>query len=125
MDMDLHVAAPAVTGITGTSRTPGRQRSRVCVYRRRVATSAWQKLGSGAYERHWASFEDQFGFRPGTSADTWPAIREPTPSVTIDLSPIFVADRAQFASAEHAVNSLTLRALTWAFPATERFVVMD
>lgn len=36
--------------------------------------------------RYWDRFTDRFGFRPGITESTWPAIAEPTPSVTFDLT---------------------------------------
>ena len=90
-----------------------------------MSTPAWQELARDEYNRLWDNFEDRFGFNPGVAPETWPAIREPTPSVTIDLSPIFAADRPRFAAGQQAVNSLTLRALTWTFADTERFVALD
>ena len=37
----------------------------------------------------WSDFAEQFRFRAGTTPKNWPAIAEPEPSVTWDLSPIF------------------------------------
>src|SRR5665811_367018 len=49
---------------------------------------AWTELGRAGYDDAWARFEGRFGFRAGVTADAWPAIREPVPSLTFDLSVI-------------------------------------
>ncbi len=35
---------------------------------------------------YWDRFTDRFGFRPGLTEPDWPAIAEPTPSITFDLT---------------------------------------
>lgn len=40
----------------------------------------------------WADFAEQFHFRAGVTSKDWPAIAEPVPSVTWDLSPVFSGD---------------------------------
>jgi hypothetical protein len=59
-------------------------------------------------EAHWRRFADTYGFRAGTTAKDWPAIREPVPSVTYDLGP-FSEERAT--AVEHLVAAV-LRAAT-------------
>jgi hypothetical protein len=70
---------------------------------------------------YWTAFERRFAFRPGTDPATWPAIREPTPSLTIDLSPIF-RDGGRRAG---DVDALALEAMVEAFPAGTRLVALD
>jgi hypothetical protein len=76
-----------------------------------------------AEEDFWGPFDARFEFRP----NTWqhPGITEPTPSVTVDLAPIFVSKPAEFAAAEGAVNALALLAMTRVFAPTERLLVLD
>ncbi|WP_436535596.1 DUF2716 domain-containing protein [Actinoplanes sp. HUAS TT8] len=40
----------------------------------------------------WNDFAARFHFRAGTTQSNWPAIVEPAPSITWDLSPIFEGD---------------------------------
>ncbi|MFF5767150.1 DUF2716 domain-containing protein [Streptomyces tanashiensis] len=44
------------------------------------------ELPEAEYRHVWDRFYEQFGFRPSTSPLTWPAIREPAPSVTWSLA---------------------------------------
>ena len=48
----------------------------------------WQVLNfdDPRYDAIWAQFHERFRFRPSIYADQWPGIREPTPSVTYDIS---------------------------------------
>ncbi|MFD0206059.1 MULTISPECIES: DUF2716 domain-containing protein [Saccharothrix] len=50
---------------------------------------AWVELDRGFQEPLWADFVEEFGFRPGIGPEDYPAIREPTPSVTWDLRPLY------------------------------------
>jgi hypothetical protein len=40
----------------------------------------------------WEEFAERYHFRAGTSPRSWPAIDEPTPSITWDLSRVFAGD---------------------------------
>ncbi|GAA2543370.1 hypothetical protein GCM10010435_09280 [Winogradskya consettensis] len=53
------------------------------------------------------------------------AIIEPTPSVTIDLSPLFTNPGPRFAAGHSAVNAIALYAMTQTFPPSERLLVLD
>jgi hypothetical protein len=87
-------------------------------------SAAWTPLDMNeGYDRVWAAFESSFGFRAGTSADAWPAIREPTPSVTFDLGSIDEGPR--LAAARDAINSEALRCFVWALPHSEQMIVLD
>ena len=70
----------------------------------------------------WATFEAKFGFRAGVSADAWPAISEPTPSLTFDLSAI--PEGPPRGAAYDAINAEALRAFVWGLPDTE-LIVLD
>jgi hypothetical protein len=48
--------------------------------------SGWTHLDRGLQDEHWAKFINKFGFRAGIKPESWPAIAEPTPSVTFDLA---------------------------------------
>ncbi|WP_433415766.1 DUF2716 domain-containing protein [Microtetraspora malaysiensis] len=84
---------------------------------------AWQEIDLDHYEDFWAPFDARFRFRPNQSRE--PAINEPTPSVTIDLAPIFTSKPAQFAAAHDAVNALGLLAMTRTFAPSQRLLVLD
>jgi hypothetical protein len=90
-----------------------------------VENDAWVQVEHDQYETFWGPFDARFGFRPGIDPSTWPAIREPSPSVTIDLSPIFDHERSQFAAGAEAVNSLGLYAFTRVTGVDEELVVLD
>jgi hypothetical protein len=75
--------------------------------------------------KYWDQFESAFGFRASTTPDRWPAIREPTPSVTVDLSPIFSGGEAIFVAGTNAVNALALLSMIEVFDRQEELVVLD
>jgi hypothetical protein len=52
----------------------------------------WLPVDDGDGEALWRRFAATFGFRAGTTAKDWPAIREPVPSVTYGLGP-FTGER--------------------------------
>lgn len=85
--------------------------------------AAWEQIPMENYENFWGPFDARFNFRP----NVWqhPGIIEPTPSVTVDLAPIFASKPAEFAAAEGAVNALALLAMTRVFAPTERLLVLD
>lgn len=75
-------------------------------------------------DRYWDRFTDRFGFRPGTAQSTWPAIAEPTPSITFDLTvtaDIAGAWRRRF----DAVNAEALCCFVSEFPDDPMFAVLD
>jgi hypothetical protein len=81
---------------------------------------AWIELPRDEYDAAWEGFEQRFGFRASTAPDGWPAIREPTPSVTFDLS--VVRDGARRGSAYDAINAEALRSFVWALDVDELLV---
>lgn len=90
-----------------------------------MANDAWEQVGFDDYETFWGPFDERFGFRPGTDPETWPAIREPHPSVTIDLSSIFDHEGSQFAAGARAIDALGLYAFTRVTSDDEQLVVLD
>lgn len=84
---------------------------------------AWTELDPAAYDDVWARFERRFGFRPGTTPDAWPAIREPNPSLTFDLSGI--EHGPQRGSAYDAINAEALRSFVWAMPDRRELIALD
>ncbi|MBG0831646.1 DUF2716 domain-containing protein [Planomonospora sp. ID67723] len=95
-------------------------------YGRSVTAPAWQQIESERYEDFWAPFDARFDFRPSPEPYDEPAINEPAPSITIDLSPIFaISGSAQFAAAQDAVNTLGLLAMTRVFAPSQRLLVLD
>lgn len=82
---------------------------------------AWTELDRAEYDDHRLLFNARFGFRAGVSSDVWPAITEPVPSVTFDLS--VIADGPQRGAAYDAINAEALRAFVWALPDAELLVL--
>ncbi|RGA00563.1 DUF2716 domain-containing protein [Microbispora triticiradicis] len=109
------------TGIGSSAVSP----CRASTYGHFVTTPAWQQIEPERYDDFWAPFDARFSFRPGYEQNDQAAIREPIPSVTVDLAPVFAGEPAQFAAAEHAVNALGLLAMTRAFPTAQRLLVLD
>ena len=67
---------------------------------------AWTDLPDR--DRYWTEFEERFGFRPGMKPESWPAIAEPTPSVTFDLINT-AGTRGSWRARFDAVNAEALR----------------
>jgi hypothetical protein len=61
----------------------------------------------------------------GTLSDCWLASREPSQSVTFDLSPVFSGSQAEFAVGRRAINALALVAMIRTVAVTERLLVLD
>ena len=74
-------------------------------------------------DAYWDPFHQRFAFRPGM--ESWPAITEPRPSVTIDLGPIFAGRHGDFAAGASAVDSLALAALVRVLERDSSVVVLD
>lgn len=83
---------------------------------------AWTELTRNEYDDYWAAFNARYGFRAGVSPEAWPAIAEPTPSITFDLS--VIEDGPQRGAAYDAINAEALRAFVWALP-DEELIVLD
>ncbi|WP_326999983.1 DUF2716 domain-containing protein [Dactylosporangium sp. NBC_01737] len=82
----------------------------------------WDVAPPDRYDELWAPFIARYGFVPGAV----PAIDEPTPSVTFDLSGFFTAaEQSAFTATERAVNALALLAMTRVFGPDERVVALD
>ena len=86
-----------------------------------MTDAAWEQVPLENYEDFWEPFDARFHFRRTQQR----AIDEPSPSVTFDLAPIFASVPAQFAAAQQAVNAQALLAMTRAFGAAERLIVLD
>lgn len=84
---------------------------------------AWTELDAASYDEVWARFDRRFSFRPGVDPKTWPALREPTPSVTFDLS--VIPDGPRRGAAYDAINSEALRAFVWSTPDLEELFALD
>ena len=85
--------------------------------------SAWEQLPDSGYDSAWSAFEARYGFRAGTASEAWPAIREPRPSLTFDLS--VIQDGPQRGSAYDAINAEALRCFVWALGDAAELVVLD
>lgn len=85
----------------------------VQLFEARQETTSWRQLAESEYAQVWDEFQERFAFQTGTTADKWPAIREPRDSLTIDLSPVFANEGPLFAAGERAVNEEALRAFVW------------
>ena len=81
------------------------------------------ELDEAEYGHVWSRFDDLFGFRASTTAEGWPAIKEPSPSLTFDLS--VIAEGAQRGAAYDAINAEALRAFVWALPDVELWLALD
>jgi hypothetical protein len=57
-----------------------------------VDLDGWVDLEWDVGKSLWADFVEEFQFRSGVTADDWPAILEPEPSVVWDLSSIIDGD---------------------------------
>lgn len=84
---------------------------------------AWMELSRDEYDEVWSRFERRFGFRAGVDPTSWPAIREPTPSVTFDLA--VIPDGPKRGAAYDAINAEALRAFVWALPDRQELLALD
>jgi len=85
----------------------------------------WTALDHSAQTKHWTTFESKYGFRPGTKPASWPAIAEPTPSMTFDLDWHSFSTLASSAARVDAVNAEALRCFVTEFADDPAFVVLD
>lgn len=83
---------------------------------------AWEGEGS-EYQRVWDEFDSRFDFQPSTRPETWPAIKEPTPSVTYDLSTVITEEN--LARAEVAFGKVLLRGLQGSTSSGESVYALD
>ncbi|MFG1781390.1 DUF2716 domain-containing protein [Rhodococcus oryzae] len=85
----------------------------------------WTELPEDDRHRHWIAFTDRVGgFRPGVTPESWPAITEPTPSVTFDLADTGGSAASRSARFD-AVNAEALRCFVTEFADEPTFVVLD
>lgn len=90
-----------------------------------MTTGAWIEADWVTQKEGWSAFEAAFGFRPSVNSAEWPAIREPIPSVTIDLSPIFDNEGPTFASGASCVDAVALHAFVQLLGSDDRLLVLD
>lgn len=87
--------------------------------------TGWTELDRAADDVHWSAFVSKFGFRPGTTPESWPAITEPAPSMTFDLDAHTVRTTAAWSARADAVNAEALRCFVTEFSDDPTFVVLD
>jgi hypothetical protein len=85
---------------------------------------AWERITLDHNRDFWDPFDARFHFHP-RFRQPGPAIIEPKPSTTVDLSPLFTNPGPVFAAGQAAVNALALLAMTQAFPVSQRLLVLD
>jgi hypothetical protein len=86
---------------------------------------AWEEIRQERYEDYWTPFDERFQFWADMQPERWPAIREPSPSVTFDLSSVSGGGQADFGAGQKAINALALVAMVRTVAATERLLVLD
>ena len=84
---------------------------------------AWTELDGAQYDVLWDRFNHRFGFRAGVDPSSWPAITEPTPSLTFDLS--VIPDGPRRGAAFDAINADVLRAFVWSLPDVPELIALD
>ncbi|MEU1481343.1 DUF2716 domain-containing protein [Streptomyces sp. NPDC005760] len=89
------------------------------------SNAAWEAMPEEESEARWSRFIDRFRFRPGVHPEDWPAVDEPAPSVTYDLTPLFEAAEPESSAVLDRLERQVLASLTEAFPAGERLAVLD
>lgn len=87
------------------------------------AESAWIELGTAENGVIWDGFDERFAFRASTDPEKWPAIDEPAPSITFDLS--VIADGPRRGAAYDAINAEALRCFVWALPEVDEWIALD
>lgn len=68
----------------------------------RLIATGWRRQADHEYDEWWSAVNAHFTFRGSTAPEDWPAIREPCPSVTLDLAPIFGGSPGQGRTARDA-----------------------
>ena len=86
---------------------------------------AWCEMTREEDDPIWDRFDEQLGFRPSVHAENFPGIREPTPSLTYDISDAFSGDRAHCRQYEIDLNLKTLQAWRLCIPAPRRICALD
>src|SRR5205809_762416 len=85
---------------------------------RNMSTNPWSPLARDLENQIWHEFESRFEFRQGGTADDWPGIVEPNPSVTYSISRPFVEarDRQEFLSIGKQLNIAVFHAFQRCVP---------
>jgi hypothetical protein len=80
------------------------------------------QLAEAEYRRVWDRFSTEFGFRPSTNPTKWPAIKEPTSSVTWSLDAL--DDDPDYERLDRLV-AVVQQGLTACVPPSERLFALD
>lgn len=83
----------------------------------------WTALDRRSCDEAWREFYRRFGFRAGVTPDSWPAIREPSPSLTFDLS--VIKDGPERGAAYDAINAEALRSFVWNLSDERELLALD
>jgi hypothetical protein len=76
-------------------------------------SDAWARLGEAETNQVWDRFSSAFAFRASATAEDWPGIREPVPSITWDLArtrPGLLSKHWRFAVEPADLHTLVLAA---------------
>jgi len=99
---------------------------------RRDAARGWTTLSKAANSAAWDEFERRFPLRLGMSPETWPAINEPSPSVTFDLTQVCDLARSEgadggrgYAAAECELERHFLRCFRGCTPTDGRVLALN
>jgi hypothetical protein len=88
----------------------------------RALPAGWSQLSEADRAESWAAFVRKFGeLRPGIEQISWPAIVEPSPSITFDLG----RGSKSIAARKDAVNAEALRCFVEEFEHDPLWVVLD
>ena len=83
----------------------------------------WRVLDDLEYGSVWDRYYERFAFKASIDPWGWPSIKEPTPSITLDLS--VIPDGPKRASAFWALNAEAFRCFVWALPDVKEMLVLD
>ena len=85
----------------------------------------WRLLSNEERRRAWDRFCAEFAFRPDMNADAWPSIREPSPSITWDISAAWSDPDPLLRTTNATVNANILLALQSCVGPSESVLVLD
>jgi hypothetical protein len=86
-----------------------------------IKRAAWKQIDDESYREVWDRFDEKFEFHP-SGGKPLPVIRDPTPSVTFDLS---IPAGPQFASAMAAIEAEALRCFVTELSDVDVLFVLD
>lgn len=89
--------------------------------------NVWTKMLREEEDLIWDRFYSRYNFRPSVSSEEWPAIDEPTPSVTYSLVDTFVnvRDREELLAKGSQLNQAMLEAFRQCTSVEESLYVLD